>query len=391
KRKRKERVWEEPVAGKEERVLEKAKKKSKKKKKIQISEEEVEESIRQTLAIIEESGRPKKRKKKVKEKEVEQEEASNVIRVSEFISAAELANLMNVEPNEVIKKCLQLGMIVSINQRLDMETIITVADEFGYEVEIIPEYGEDIFEEIEEQDEESQAVPRPPVVTIMGHVDHGKTSLLDYIRESNIIAGEAGGMTQHIGAYEVSVNGKAITFLDTPGHEAFTAMRARGAQVTDIVVLVVAADDSVMPQTIEAINHAKAASVPIIVAINKIDKPNANPELIKKQLAEHGVLVESWGGKYQSVEISAKTGQGIDRLLEMILLEAEILELKANPNRLAKGVVIEAKLDKGKGVVATVLVQKGTLKIGDPFIAGQYNGKVRNLFDERGNKVREAG
>lgn len=375
----------------EEPSPEKFRKKSKKRKKIQISEQEITESIRQTFSLMKEGGKTKKRKKRVKYDEEVVSEESNILRLHEFISVGELASEMDVEPGEVIKKCLELGTLVSINQRLDEETIVAVADEFGFEVEIVPEYGSEKFEEIEELDDESYAVPRPPVVTIMGHVDHGKTSLLDYIRESNIAFKETGGITQHIGAYEVNVNGKSITFLDTPGHEAFTAMRARGAQVTDIVVLVVAADDSVMPQTIEAIDHAKAAEVPIIVAINKIDKSNANPELIKKQLAEHEVLIESWGGKYQAVEISAKTGEGIDKLLESILVEAEILELKANPDRLARGVVIESKLDKGKGVVATVLIQKGLLKIGDPFISGQYSGKVRGLFNDKGVKTKIAG
>lgn len=375
----------------EAEIIEKPKKKLKKKKKFIISDEEVEESIRQTFAALEETTHHRKRRKKVKETDELVAEEDNVLRVIEFITVADLAREMEVETSEVIKKCMELGMLVTINQRLDAETIQIVADEFGYQVEIIPEYGSELFEELEQEDDESHLQPRSPVVTIMGHVDHGKTSLLDYIRKSNIIQTEAGGITQHIGAYRVGVDGKMITFLDTPGHEAFTAMRARGAQATDIVVLVVAADDSVMPQTVEAIDHAKAAGVPIIVAINKIDKPNADPEAIKRQLAEHDVLVEEWGGKYQCVEISAKTGQNIDKLLESILIEAEILELKANPNRLAKGVVIESQLDKGKGVLATVLVQNGTLKIGDPFIVGQHYGKVRGLFNEYGQKLKEAG
>ncbi len=375
----------------EAEIIEKPKKKLKKKKKFIISDEEVEESIRQTFAALEETTHHRKRRKKVKESDELAPEEENVLRVIEFITVADLAREMEVETSDVIKKCMELGMLVTINQRLDAETIQIVADEFGYQVEIIPESGSELFEELEQEDDPSQLQPRSPVVTIMGHVDHGKTSLLDYIRKSNIIQTEAGGITQHIGAYRVSVDGKMITFLDTPGHEAFTAMRARGAQATDIVVLVVAADDSVMPQTIEAIDHAKAAGVPIVVAINKIDKPNADPEAIKRQLAEHDVLVEEWGGKYQCVEISAKTGQNVDKLLESILVEAEILELKANPNRLAKGVVIESQLDKGKGVLATVLVQNGTLKIGDPFIVGQYYGKVRGLFNEFGQKLKEAG
>ncbi len=375
----------------EKGLLERPKKKLKKKKKFVISDEEVEESIRQTFAALEEAARPKKRKKKVKEADEAVPEETNILRVNEFITVADLAKEMEVETSEVIKKCIELGMLVTINQRLDVETIQIVADEFGYQVEIIPEFGSDLVEELEEEDEDSKLELRSPVVTIMGHVDHGKTSLLDYIRKSNIIQSETGGITQHIGAYRVGVDSRMITFLDTPGHEAFTAMRARGAQATDIVILVVAADDNVMPQTIEAIDHAKAASVPIIVAVNKIDRANADPEAIKRQLAEHDVLIEEWGGKYQCVEISAKTGQNVEKLLESIIIEAEILELKANPYRLARGVVIESELDKGKGVLATVLVQKGTLKIGDPFIVGQYYGKVRGLFNEFGQKQKEAG
>ena len=279
--------------------------------------------------------------------------------------------------------------MVSINQRLDVETITLVADEFDFEVEFVKEFTFDILEDT--PDDPDTLEPRPPIVTIMGHVDHGKTSLLDNIRKENVVAGESGGITQHIGAYKVDAgNGKQIAFIDTPGHEAFTAMRARGAQVTDIVVLIVAADDAVMPQTVEAINHAQAANVPIVVAINKIDKPGANPEKIKQQLADRNILVESWGGKYQCVEISAKTGLNVENLLETILLEAELLELKANPNRPARGVVVEAQLDKGRGVTGTILIQKGTLKIGNPFVAGIFQGKVRAIFDERGNKITES-
>lgn len=366
-------------------------KKKRKKKKPQISEAEVEESIRQTLAIMEDSGKGRKKRKRVRNKDSEEGlEETNLIRVNEFITVGEFANSMEVEANELIRKCIELGMLVSINQRLDKDVLEMLADEFGYEVEILPEYGQDIVEELEEEeDDEASAKQRAPVVTIMGHVDHGKTSLLDYIRESNIIAGEAGGITQHIGAYEVTVNDKKITFLDTPGHEAFTAMRARGVQITDIVVLIVAADDAVMPQTIEAINHSQAASVPIIVAINKIDRPNANVELIKKQLADNNVLIEEWGGRYQCTEISAKTGDGIPQLLDSILIESDMLELKANYDRLARGVILESRLDKGKGVVASVLVQKGTLTIGQPFIVGQYFGKVRSLYNERNQKVKK--
>ena len=369
----------------------KRKKGKKKKRKVEFDEAEIEENIRATLAAIDEAGRPKRRKKRVQEEEGEEVEVVPVIRVSEFISLSELAKLMEVESSELIKKCMELGMMVSINQRLDMDTITLLASEYEYQVESLDDFGQEYIEELTTAAEEDELlVARAPVVTIMGHVDHGKTSLLDYIRESNIISGESGGITQHIGAYEVNYNSKKVTFLDTPGHEAFTAMRARGAQITDIVVLVVAADDNVMPQTIEAISHAKAATVPIIVAINKIDKPNANPDLIRHQLADHGVLVEQWGGKYQSVEISAKTGQNVEQLLEMILVEAEVLDLKANPDRLARGVVIESSMEKGRGIVATVLVQNGTLKISDPFVAGAYSGKVRSMFDERGHRQKFA-
>ena len=371
------------------------KKKKRKKAGVKIDEKEIEASIRETLAKMGETTRRKRRKKIVKEtgEEVEVVEEENNIQTTEFVTAGELANLMDVPSSEVIQACLSLGLMVSINQRLDKDTILMVADEFGFNVKFLTEYGEEQYSgAVQEQVVEDPAtlVPRPPVVTIMGHVDHGKTSLLDYIRESNIIGGESGGITQHIGAYEVEFRGKLITFLDTPGHEAFTAMRARGAQATDIVVLVVAADDSVMPQTIEAINHAKAAGVPIVVAINKMDRPGANADLIKKQLAEHDVLVEAWGGKAQCAEISAKTGMGIDRLLELILVEAELLDLKSNPKVKAKGVLIEVKLDRGRGVVGTVLIQKGVLRISDPFIAGAYHGRVRAMFNERNHSVKEA-
>jgi translation initiation factor IF-2 len=371
------------------------KKKKRKKTGVKIDEKEIEASIRETLAKMGETGKKKRRKKIVKEtgEEIEVVEEENTVQTTEFVTAGELANLMDVQSNEVIKACLSLGLMVSINQRLDKDTILMVADEFGFTVKFLTEYGEEHYsgktEEVVAEDP-ALLVPRPPVVTIMGHVDHGKTSLLDFIRESNIISGESGGITQHIGAYDVDFKGKRITFLDTPGHEAFTAMRARGAQVTDIVVLVVAADDAVMPQTVEAINHAKAAGVPIVVAINKIDRPGANIDLIKKQLSEHDVLVEDWGGKAQCAPISAKTGQGVDRLLELILLEAEVLDLRSNPAATAKGVLIEAKLDRGRGVVGTVLIQKGVLRVGDPFLAGAYHGRVRAMFDERNIPVKEA-
>ncbi len=368
-----------------------SKKRKRRKKKPRISQQEIDASIKQTLANIQDGGRSKKRRKrKSAESGGLEVDERNTIKVSEFISASDLAKLMNVEPSDVLRTCLQLGMMVSINQRLDMDAIETVADEFGFEVEQEEEFGA-ILDDIEaEKDDEADLEARPPVVTIMGHVDHGKTSLLDYIRRSNIIKGEAGGITQHIGAYEVDVDGREICFLDTPGHEAFTAMRARGAQVTDIVILIVAADDGVQQQTLEAISHAKAAGVPIVVAINKIDKQGVNPDKIKQELAQHDLMVESWGGKYQSVDVSAKNGDNIDKLLESVLLEADLLELKANPNRKSRGVVIESELDRGKGPVATVLVQSGTLKIGDPFVVGLTSGRVRAMFDERGKRVKKA-
>jgi translation initiation factor IF-2 len=374
-------------------------KKTKKTKKFEIDEKDVKAAIKQTLLSMDDSvvsTRNIYKKKKKKEREAEQEKLQEQklldqkkIYVTEFIAVNELANLMNVPVGDVISKCISLGIMVSINQRLDVEIITLVADEFGFEVEFQKEYSAEALEDINDSEESLKL--RPPVVTIMGHVDHGKTSLLDYIRSTNVVAGEAGGITQHIGAYRVELGeNKLITFLDTPGHEAFTAMRARGAQLTDIVVLVVAADDAVMPQTIEAINHAQAANVPIVVAINKIDKPGVNIDKIKQQLADRNLLVEDWGGKYQCVEISAKTGKNVDLLLEKILLEAELLDLKANPERLARGVVVDASLDKGRGVVSTILVQKGTLRIGEPFVAGIYHGRVRAMFDERGHKVKEA-
>lgn len=371
-------------------------KKKRKVKKLEIDKREVEEAIKRTILSMDESSvgdrasvRKKKRKEKmeIQEKILEQKQLDEKkIQVTEFIAVNELANLMGVPVSEVIQKCIGLGLMVSINQRLDVESITLVADEFGFEIELQEDYQAEV--DMDKPDPEETLKFRPPVVTIMGHVDHGKTSLLDYIRRTNVVAGESGGITQHIGAYQVDLEGgKKITFLDTPGHEAFTAMRARGASVTDIVVLVVAADDAVMPQTVEAINHAQAANVPIIISINKVDKPNSNIEKIKQQLAERNILVEDWGGKYQCVEISAKFGKNVDLLLEKIALEAELLDLKANPDRLAHGAIIESQMDKGKGVTATVLVQKGTLRIGDPFIAGVVHGRVRAMLDERGNKV----
>jgi translation initiation factor IF-2 len=402
RKKKKKKVRDEiPAKAVEADELERKKKKTKKSRQADIDQNEVKDAIRRTFAAMEDvpaAARAQLRKRKRREREEEelrlQEEAKKEagrLRVTEFVSVNELANLMGVNVAEVIKKCMELGIMVSINQRLDKDTITLVADEFGFETTFYDEIAEqDILSDVE--DRLDDLVRRPPVVTIMGHVDHGKTSLLDYIRQSNVVAGEAGGITQHIGAYEVTTSaGNKITFLDTPGHEAFTAMRARGAQVTDIVVLVVAADDSVMPQTLEAISHAQAASVPIIIAINKTDKPDANPDRIRQQLAEKNVLVEEWGGKYQSVEISARTGKNVDLLLEKIALEADVLDLKGNPNRPARGTIIEAQLDRGKGITATVLVQKGKLRIGDPFLAGIYSGKIRAMFDERGNRVEAAG
>lgn len=373
-------------------------KKKKRVRRFEVDDREVKEAIRKTLMSMDEAsapGRASARKRKRREREAQEEKrqeektlAGKILKVNEYISVSDLANLMDVPVSEVITKCIELGLMVSINQRLDIETITLVADEFGFDIELQEEYTSDAVEDVEDEPEELQ--PRPPVVTIMGHVDHGKTSLLDYIRRTNVVAGESGGITQHIGAYKVDLDdGRSITFLDTPGHEAFTAMRARGAQLTDIVVLVVAADDAVMPQTVEAINHAQAAGVPVVVAINKIDKPGANAEKLKQQLADRNILVEAWGGKYQAVELSAKHGTNVDQLLEKILLEAEILDLKANPDRHARGVVVESELDKGRGITGTILIQKGTLKIGDPFVAGVYQGKVRAMFDERGNKLTE--
>ncbi len=375
-------------------------KKKRKVKRLEIDKREVEEAIKRTMLSMDESAvgeRASLRKKRRKEKQEIQEKIDEQkildqkkIKVAEYIQVNELANLMGVSVSEVIQKCIGLGLMVSINQRLDFETITLIADDFGFEIELQEEYQSEI--DVDTPDPEETLKPRPPVVTIMGHVDHGKTSLLDFIRRTNVVAGESGGITQHIGAYKVILdNGKEITFLDTPGHEAFTAMRARGAKVTDIVVLIVAADDAVMPQTVEAINHALAANVPIVVAINKVDKPNSNIEKIKQQLADRNILVEDWGGKYQCVEVSAKFGKNVDVLLEKIILEAELLDLKANPDRKSRGAIIESQLDKGKGITATVLVQKGTMKVGDPFIAGIVHGRVRAMFDERSKKVFEAG
>ncbi|MBM3262049.1 MAG: translation initiation factor IF-2 [candidate division Zixibacteria bacterium] len=364
---------------------------SKRKKRPATDQREVEASVRRTLAQMD-TGRVRRRRRRGgKDEDGEETDQGNLIQVPEFISAAELAEYIGVNPTAIVAKCFQMGLMITINQRLDMATLVTVAAEFGFELEEQAEYGLEFLEEEEKEEEEAELDARPPVVTIMGHVDHGKTSLLDYIRESNVIAGEAGGITQHIGAYEVELPQGKIAFLDTPGHEAFSAMRARGAQATDLVVLVVASDEEVMPQTVEAIDHAKAASVPIIVALNKMDLPTARPDRIKDQLGHHGLIPEEWGGETIMCEVSAKTGTGVDHLLEMILLQSEVLDLKANYNRRAQGVVIEAELDKGRGTMATVLIQQGVLKVGDPFVAGQNSGKVRALLNERGHRMESAG
>ncbi len=364
----------------------------------QISEKDVDRAIKETMSSSSDSSmsdRAKARMKRKQEREekeqkkIEQKEQdSKKLQLTEFVTTSDIANLMGKDPNEIIVKCMELGLMVTINQRLDKDTIALIANDYDFDVEFVDE--EQVMFIEDEEDPEEMLKARSPIVTIMGHVDHGKTSLLDHIRKTNVVSGEAGGITQHIGAYKVVLEDKSITFLDTPGHEAFTAMRARGAQVTDIVVLIVAADDSVMPQTIEAISHANAAQVPIVVAINKIDKPDANPDRIKQQLADHGVLVEDWGGKFQSAEISAKQGENIDALLEKILLEAEFLELKANPDRKARGTVIESDMRKGLGSVATVIIQKGTLNVGDAFVSGVYHGRVRAMLDDKGEKVSSA-
>jgi len=365
------------------------------------SVEDVQKQVRETLEKLQgkaskgKGARYRKEKRDLhrqqSEKDLEQQEAdSKILKVTEFVTVSEVATMMNISPTQIISACLSLGIMVTMNQRLDAETLTIVADEFGYEVVFVDAEVEEASETVEDKEEDLK--PRSPIVTVMGHVDHGKTSLLDYIRKENVIAGESGGITQHIGAYSVDVgNGQKITFLDTPGHEAFTAMRARGAQLTDIAVIVISADDSIMPQTKEAISHAQAASVPIIFAINKIDKPSANPEKVKEELAGMNLLVEDWGGKIQSQDISALKGIGIKELLEKILLEAELLELRANPNRMASGTVVEAQLDRGKGYLTTILVQAGTLNVGDFLLAGKHYGKVKAMQDERGKNVMSAG
>ncbi len=382
-------------------------KQKKKKRKIgfkhEISEEDVQRQIKDTLARLTSKGKSKGAKyrrekrdaisQKLQEAVEKKEQDKNILKVTEFVTVNELANMMNVPVNEVISTCMSLGLFVSINQRLDAETMALVADEFNYKFEFVSiDLQETIEEDETESDRESDLKPRSPIVTVMGHVDHGKTKLLDYIRNANVIAGEAGGITQHIGAYSVELDGgRQITFLDTPGHEAFTAMRARGAQSTDVAIIVIAADDGVKPQTVEAINHAQAAGVPMVFAINKIDKPNANPEKIKEELANMKILVEDWGGKYQSQEISAKSGINIDELLEKVLLEAELLELNANPEKRAIGTVIESSLDKGRGYTTTVLVQTGTLRVGNIVLAGICSGKIKAMYNERGKPIDVAG
>ena len=357
-----------------------------------VDQAAVEANIKKTLAKME--GKSPRRRKRVRKEESDEQvdvaEPENLIRVTEFVSVGELADLIEVPATRIIQACMELGLMVTVNQRLDFDTISLICEEFGYAAQ-----RQDAFvldEPEEEEVAEENLVPRPPVVTVMGHVDHGKTSLLDFIRQTNVIAGESGGITQHIGAYEVELDDeRSVTFLDTPGHQAFTAMRARGAQATDIVILVVAADDGVMPQTIEAIDHARAAGVPLVVAVNKIDLPDARPDRVKQELMQHKVVIEEFGGDVLFAEVSAKTGTGVDDLLEKVMLQADVLDVRANPDRSARGVVIESELDKGKGPVATVLVTAGTLKIGDAFICGLFDGRVRALLDERGNSVQEAG
>lgn len=368
--------------------------------KAEPTDEEVQKQIRETLEKLQGKSNKSKgakyrrdkrdqHRQKSETEQAEQEASSKILKVTEFITVGEIATLMEISSTEIISACMTLGIMVTMNQRLDAETLSIVADEFGYQVEFVKTELEESIEE--EEDQESDLQSRAPIVTIMGHVDHGKTSLLDYIREENVIAGESGGITQHIGAYSVMLkDNQKITFLDTPGHEAFTAMRARGAQVTDIAIIVIAADDDIMPQTKEAISHAQAAGVPLIFAINKVDKPNANPDKIKEALAGMNLMVEEWGGKIQSQDISALKGTGVNELLEKVLLEAELLELKANPNRKSKGTVVEAFLDKGRGYVSTILVQTGTLKIGDYILAGKHSGKIKAMFDERGNHLESA-
>ena len=403
-KKRRKRIVSSPKGADQKQKLKssgRGRVKTKKGVKEEPNEEEVQKQIKETLEKLQGKSvkgkaakyRREKReqhKQKSEEELAVLEEESKVIKVTEFVTANEIATMMNVPSTDIISACMTLGIMVTLNQRLDAETLSIVADEFGYKVEFVTAEAEEVPEQV--LDDPKDLKPRAPIITVMGHVDHGKTSLLDYIRKENVIAGESGGITQHIGAYSVKLNeSQKITFLDTPGHEAFTAMRARGAQVTDLAIIVVASDDDIMPQTKEAISHAQAASVPIVFAINKIDKPDANPDKIKEGLSNINLLVEDWGGKIQSHDISAKTGDGVNELLEKVLLEAELLELKANPDRNASGTVVEAFLDKGRGYVSTILVQTGTLKIGDFVLAGKNTGKVKAMFDERGNTLEIAG
>ena len=396
--KKKEKQSEAPAQGSGK----KRDKKAKAKPAVVIDEKEIEKQIHDNLARLAPMGKSKtskhrreKRKKiheQIEDQQIMEMESQNVLKVTEFVTANDLATMMNKPVNEIISTCFMVGIPISINQRLGAETIQLIAEEFGFQINFVSAEVVDAISEIEEHDSEEDLKPRNPIVTVMGHVDHGKTSLLDYIRKTNVIAGEAGGITQHIGAYEVEMpDGRKITFLDTPGHEAFTAMRARGASITDIAIIVIAADDKVMPQTIEAINHAQAANVPIVFAINKIDKPGADPDRIKTELANMNYLVEEWGGKYQSQDIAAKKGINIDELLEKVLLEAEMLDLKANPNKRAKGTIIESSLDKGRGYVAKILVQDGTIRQGDPVVAGSHFGRVKAMYNERNQIVKEAG
>ena len=397
----------EGKANKEKQNKDKKSEKNKKakapeKKKVEIDDNEIEKQIKETLARLSPLGKSKtskhnreKRQKvhqHIEEEQMREMENQNTLQVTEFVTANELATMMNIPVTKIIATCMSVGIFVSINQRLDAETIKLIADEFGFEISFASEDVVNTISKIEEEDRPEDLVTRNPIVTVMGHVDHGKTSLLDYIRKTNVIAGEAGGITQHIGAYEVTTaDGRKITFLDTPGHEAFTAMRARGAKMTDIAIIVIAADDKIMPQTVEAINHAQAAGVPIVFAINKIDKPGADPDRIKTELANMNLLVEEWGGKYQSQDISAKKGIGVDELLEKVILQADIMELKGNPNKRAKGTVIESSLDKGRGYVAKLLVEDGTIRKGDPIVAGAISGRVRAMYNERNQEVLSAG
>ena len=370
---------------------------------VEIDEDEVQKQIKETYQrMVEGKGKSKGAKyrkekrelntQKMMEEEALEQQNSNILKVTEFVTVNDLSIMINVPVTKVIEACMNLGLMVSINQRLDAEALVLVAEEFGYKIDFVTAEIQETINEENDVDSPENLEERPPIITVMGHVDHGKTSLLDYIRKANVIAGEAGGITQHIGAYNVMLpSGRRITFLDTPGHEAFTAMRARGAKITDLAIIIIAADDAIMPQTVEAINHAQAAGVPMVFAINKIDKPSAYPEKIREQLSQMNILVEDWGGKYQCQEISAKKGIGVEDLLEKVLLETDMLELKANPNKKAIGTVIESSLDKGRGYLATILVQGGTLHVGDIILSGCYTGKVKAMFNERGQKVTEAG